>query len=69
LHQVFTSAVDGKDLATTYYSVLGLKSQGAAVPNDKVCWFQNFNSSLSNVPITVDLLWSKKVRGRNTITA
>lgn len=36
LHQVFTSGIDVNDLPGTYYAVLGLKSQNAAVPNDKV---------------------------------
>ncbi|XP_054265944.1 dolichyl-diphosphooligosaccharide--protein glycosyltransferase subunit 2-like [Macrosteles quadrilineatus] len=35
LHQVFTASLDGKDLPTTYYSVIGLKAQGGSVPNDK----------------------------------
>lgn len=37
LHQVFTSSIDVNDLPATYYAVLGLKSQNAPVPNDKVC--------------------------------
>lgn len=36
LQQVFISAIDGKDLSSTHYAVLGFKLLGVPVPNAQV---------------------------------
>lgn len=36
LLQVFTSAIDGKDLSSAHYAVLGFKLLGVPIPNAQV---------------------------------